>query len=121
MQTDTTGLSVANYVTGDMLVFGGVCIVVAVLVIFLDWVLLETKGYSILDLDPGSDRRLLVLGGWAVASGIVGLGSVSVAIIQPNIQAAIAVAVAWPLILTKIVETVTAAFQTTTHEEVAEE
>ncbi len=78
------------------------------------------EGRSFLDISYGEKNRYAVLLGWAVAAGIVGLISAAAQILQPNIQAAIAVAVGWPMILNNLLEGSSAVVQTSTPEEVEE-
>lgn len=111
-------MSVSDYVTQDMMFFGLACVVTAALFIYLDWVLLDTKGRSFLEIDSGKSGRWLALAQWATAAGIVGLLSAALQILQPNLQAAVTVAIGWPMILAKIVEGGTGTVQAPTTEKV---
>lgn len=97
--------------------FAGTCTFVAVLVICLDRVLLATKDRTLLDISYGERSRLVVLGMWAAAAGIVGFQSAAGSIVQPSFQGALAVAVGWPMILEKLLEGTTAVVQVPTEEE----
>lgn len=114
----SAGMSVSDYVTQDMMFFGLACVVTAALFIYLDWVLLDTKGRSFLEIDSGKSSRWLALAQWATAAGIVGLLSAALQILQPNLQAAVTVAIGWPMILAKIVEGGTGTVQAPTTEKV---
>lgn len=114
----SAGMSLADYVTQDMMFFGLACVVTAALFIYLDWVLLDTKGRSFLEIDSGKSSRWLALAQWATAAGIVGLLSAALQILQPNLQAAVTVAIGWPMILAKIVEGGTGTVQAPTTEKV---
>jgi hypothetical protein len=106
-----------DFVTGPMLWFGLGCTIIAALVILLDWILLAVLDRSILNISYGSKSRVLVLFGWAFAAGVVGVFGAAIEIIQTNVQGAIAVAVGWPLIITRIVESNTGVQGTTQEEE----
>lgn len=94
----------AKYVTEEALVFGAVCGVLALALILLDWLLLNLKDRSLLDIAYGSKNRWLVLGGWSLASAFVGILSGSFDVVQTNLQGAVAVSVAWPALLSRIVD-----------------
>jgi len=95
----------SQYLSIEALMFGLICVVLAAIVIPLDWALLMTKDISVLGIGYGSKNRWIILLVWSVAAGIVGMLSNAIEIIQANLQGAIAVAVGWPIILTRIVDT----------------
>lgn len=93
-----------EYAALEDIVFSVVCAVIALLVIVLDWILLSIQERSLLDISYGSRNPWLILMGWAIASGIVGLFTKSLGIVQANLQGAIAVAISWPILFARIVE-----------------
>lgn len=97
--------------------FGAVCAGMAFVLILLDWIMLATLDRSFLDIVYGSKSRIVVILGWAFASGVVGIFVTSVNVVQSNVQGALAVAVSWPVILIRLLEKSSAAVQSASEEE----
>ena len=93
-----------NYITKEMLVFAAVCFIMAILVIIVDWILLAILDYTILDISYGSKNRFFVLLGWSFCSAIVGAFAAAFGFVEFSLQAAVGVAIGWPLMLTRIVD-----------------
>ena len=88
----------------DLGEFGAICTVLAVAVLFLDWVLQTTRGRSLIDIGYENKRKIVVIPAWCIASGIVGVLAVRLEIVQMKFLAAVMVAAGWPLVFAKIVE-----------------
>lgn len=107
----------AAFLPGDVLVFGLVCFVLGVVIILLDWLLLSVRGDSVIEISYGTKSRFLVLLAWAAAAGVMGVLGGALSIVQLNFQAAVIVAVSWPIIFARLVEKSEQMVQQTTEEE----
>ena len=96
------GNIITEYITVDEFIFGAVCGALALILILLDWMLLKLKNRSLLDIAYGSNNRWLVLGGWSLASGFVGVLGGAFDVVQTTLQGAVAVSVGWPALLSRI-------------------
>ena len=94
--------AIANYINVESLVFAGFCTITALFAILLDWCLLMLKNRSILKISYGSKNRWVILALWSLASGAVGLFAGMLSVVQQNLQGAVAVAVGWPVLFTRV-------------------
>ncbi len=88
----------------DLGEFGGICIVLALVVLFLDSVLQTTRGRSLIDIGYANRSKLVIVPAWCLASGVGGVLTVLLQILQMTFLAAVTVAIGWPLVFSKIVE-----------------
>jgi len=88
----------------DLGLFGAICIAVAAVMLFLDFVLQTTTGRSLIDIGYANRSRIIVVPAWCLASGVVGVLAVLLQIVQMTFLAAVTVAIGWPLVFAKIVE-----------------
>jgi hypothetical protein len=92
-----------------MLVFAVASTAMAFLVVLLDRVIFSVRGRSLFNLSYGNTLsatlRLLLL--WSVGAGLGGLLGSAANIVQMTRYACITVGVGWPLILPRLIESIT--------------
>ena len=88
--------------------FGFQCFAIGVLLMLLDWVLLYIRNTTVLGISYASKSRFLVLLFWALGAGIFGLIGTLSDVVKPSLKSAVVVAIAWPILLSRLIEANTA-------------
>lgn len=83
-----------------ILVFGGGCFVIALLVLVLDICVFVVRGRSFLGYRHGFKRSILAAMLIPTAAGIVGMIGLGVDVIQPSRASCVTVGVAWQTLMT---------------------
>jgi len=89
-----------NAVELYILVFGGGCFVIALLVLVLDICVFIVRGRSFLGYRHGFRRSVMAVALIPAAAGIVGMIGVGVDVIQPSRTSCVTVGVAWQTLIT---------------------
>lgn len=89
-------------------IFGVQCFAIGVLLVLLDWAILYVRNTTVLGISYASKNRGFVLLFWALGAGIFGLIGAFGDVVKLSLKSAVVVAIAWPLLLARLVEANTA-------------